>query len=86
MGKGEIGGSKSIENILRYIQESNHANVVDEATREIDGYVETVKTDPELKEDEARIAAICSVAEKYVPDYDAKKIQQELTEVAEVKE
>ena len=128
--KGKNGGSKSIENMLRYIQESNHTNVVDDATREIDKYVETVKTDPKLKEDymtlgyyidkekaeeelrlliekvikkinkdkpvsviadeleedEARIAAVCSVAEKYAPDYDLEKILQELTETAELKE
>ena len=32
--------------MLRYIQESDRSNAVDEATREIDGYVEAVKTDP----------------------------------------
>ena len=129
--KGKIGGSSSIENMLRYIQDSDPKNAVDEATSEINQYVKTVKTDPrqredymtwgyyidqekaeskaeekaeneckliekvikklikgksipviadELEEEETYISAICSAAEKYAPDYDAKKIYQDLTE------
>ena len=37
--------------MLRYIQDSNPKNAVDEATSEINQYVKTVKTDPRQRED-----------------------------------
>lgn len=48
--KGTKGGSQAIKNMLNYIQKSVPANVADEATKEIAGYVEHVKADSELKE------------------------------------
>ena len=44
------GGSKSIENLLRYIQSSTDNNVVDENTKELSGYVREVKSGKAFKE------------------------------------
>ena len=44
------GGSKSIENLLRYIQSSTDNNVVDENTKELSGYVREVKSGEAFKE------------------------------------
>nr|MCR4937387.1 hypothetical protein [Lachnospiraceae bacterium] len=43
-------GSKSIENLLRYIQSSTDNNVVDENTKELSGYVREVKSGEAFKE------------------------------------
>ena len=48
--KGHKGGSKSIENLLRYIQNSTDNNVVDENTKELSGYVREVKSGEAFKE------------------------------------
>ncbi|MBR3736805.1 MAG: hypothetical protein IKN07_13090, partial [Lachnospiraceae bacterium] len=48
--KGTRGGSQSVQNMLNYLQESKAASVVDEATREIDGYVRGVKENPKAEE------------------------------------
>lgn len=48
--KGTKGGSQAIKNMLNHIQESRPERVLDEATKEIAGYVEHVKADPALKE------------------------------------
>ena len=48
--KGHKGGSKSIENLLRYIQSSTDNNVVDENTKELSGYVREVKSGEAFKE------------------------------------
>ncbi|MCR4937830.1 MAG: hypothetical protein K5987_06720 [Lachnospiraceae bacterium] len=48
--KGNKGGSKSIENLLRYMQNSNEINVVDENTKELSGYVKEVKSGEDFKE------------------------------------
>ena len=50
MRKGHKGGSKSIENLLRYIQNSTDNNVVDENTKELSGYVREVKSGEAFKE------------------------------------
>ncbi len=47
--KGKKGGSQGIKNMLRYIQNSDSKNAVDEATREIDTYVKKVKNLPEVE-------------------------------------
>lgn len=47
--KGKKGGSKSIHNMLEYIQDSSSKSVVDDATAELDGYINKVKTDPEIR-------------------------------------
>lgn len=47
--KGKKGGSKSIHNMLEYIRDSSSKSVVDEATAELDGYINKVKTDPEIR-------------------------------------
>ena len=44
---GTNGGSQAIKNMLNYIQKSV---VADAATKEIDGYVDSVKSDPTVKE------------------------------------
>ncbi len=45
--KGRIGGSQAIKNVLNYIQTSS---VSDDDTKEINGFVATVKADPDVKE------------------------------------
>ena len=40
---GTKGGTESLKNFLKYLEESKHTNVVDEATQEIDNYVGTIK-------------------------------------------
>lgn len=47
--KGTKGGSESIHNMLKYIQDSRHRSAVDEATRELDKYVSNVRRDPEIR-------------------------------------
>ena len=44
---GKTGGSQAVKNMLDYIQKSV---VSDDATKEIDGYVSSVKSDPAVKE------------------------------------
>jgi predicted transposase/invertase (TIGR01784 family) len=48
--KGTKGGSQSVQNMLNYLQESKATSVVEEATREIDGYVRGVKENPKAEE------------------------------------
>ena len=47
--KGQKGGSQKIKNMLTYFQNSNSENAVDDATREIDSYVDRVKHLPEVE-------------------------------------
>lgn len=47
--KGQKGGSQKIKNMLTYFQNSNSRNAVDEATREMDSYVDKVKHLPEVE-------------------------------------
>ena len=47
--KGTKGGSESILNMLRYMENSTVDNAVDEATKEISKYVEEVKNNAELE-------------------------------------
>ena len=48
---GTKGGSRDIENMLKYLQDSRNVMAVDEATKELDGYVESVKNNATLKGD-----------------------------------
>ena len=48
---GAKGGSRDIENMLKYLQDSRNVMAVDEATKELDGYVESVKNNATLKGD-----------------------------------
>ena len=47
--KGKKGGSQEIKNMLRYIQNSDSKNAVDDATRKMDSYVMKVKNLPEVE-------------------------------------
>ena len=48
---GTKGGSRDIENMLKYLQDSREVMAVDEATKELDGYIESVKENASLKGD-----------------------------------
>ncbi len=48
---GTKGGSESVRNMLKYIQNSKAASAVDEATKELDEYVGNVRRDPEIRGD-----------------------------------
>ena len=47
--RGHKGGSKSIENMLHYMEKSDGSSAVDPATEELDNYVRKVKMDPEVR-------------------------------------
>ena len=47
--KGTKGGSESIHNMLKYLQDSRQNSAVDEATRKLDEYVSNVRRDPEIR-------------------------------------
>ena len=47
--KGTLGGTKTIKNLLNYIQESKIQNVTDDITKEMHEYVCKVKTLPEVR-------------------------------------
>ncbi|MBR3516905.1 MAG: hypothetical protein IKO10_11375 [Lachnospiraceae bacterium] len=47
--RGQKGGSKSIENMLHYMEKSDGSSAVDPATEELDAYVRKVKMDPEVR-------------------------------------
>ena len=47
--KGTKGGSESIHNMLKYMQDSKQESAVDDATRELDRYVSDVRRDPEIR-------------------------------------
>lgn len=47
--KGSKGGSRELQTMLQYIQDSRSENATDSATREIHDYVSRVKTQPEVK-------------------------------------
>ncbi|MCR4792364.1 MAG: hypothetical protein K5871_06420 [Lachnospiraceae bacterium] len=49
--KGTKGGSDSIRNMLKYMQDSKKQSAVDEATRKLDEYVSNVRQDPEIRGD-----------------------------------
>lgn len=48
--KGRKGGSKAIQSMLTYMQDSNAEHVVDEATREVHSYVSRIKSMEEVRE------------------------------------
>lgn len=47
---GAKGGSKELQTMLRYIQDSRKENATDEATKELHNYVSRVKVQPEVKQ------------------------------------
>ena len=47
--KGKKGGSESIRNMLKYMQDSKESSAVDDATRELDKYVSNVRQNPEVR-------------------------------------
>ena len=47
---GKKGGSEEIGTLLRYLLNSREENAVDDATRELHGYVSRVKVKPEVKD------------------------------------
>ncbi|MCR4792261.1 MAG: hypothetical protein K5871_05895 [Lachnospiraceae bacterium] len=47
--KGQKGGSDSIRNMLKYLQNSRNNSAVDDATKEVDRYVTNVRRDPEIR-------------------------------------
>ncbi len=47
--KGTNGGSITIGNMLKYLQNSRRISAVDEATKEIDDYVQSVRLDPAIR-------------------------------------
>lgn len=46
---GTNGGSRTIGNMLNYLQNSRRTSAVDEATKEIDDYVQSVRLDPAVR-------------------------------------
>ena len=48
--KGRKGGSKAIQSMLTYMQDSNEEYAVDEATREVHSYVSRIKSMEEVRE------------------------------------
>ena len=48
---GSRGGSRDIKNMLKYLQDSRDDMAVDEATRELDRYVDSIKSNSVLKGD-----------------------------------
>ena len=48
--KGRKGGSKAIQSMLTYMQDSNEEHAVDEATREVHSYVSRIKSMEEVRE------------------------------------
>ncbi len=47
---GKFGGSQAIRNMLQYIRNSRETSAVDEATKEVNGFVRQIKTDPIIRE------------------------------------
>ena len=47
--KGKKGGSESIRNMLKYMQDSKESSAVDDATKELDKYVSNVRRNPEVR-------------------------------------
>lgn len=47
--RGKKGGSESIENMLEFMQNSREEAVSDEATRELNKYVQSVRMDPAIR-------------------------------------
>ena len=47
---GKKGGSRDIENMLKYLQHSRKDLAVDDATKELDRYVDTVKSKKNLED------------------------------------
>ncbi len=68
---GKKGGSTEIENVLRYLQNSRRAMAVDDTTRELDGYIVSVRKNAELK------GAYMTVGEWV--DYERKQEREETT-------
>lgn len=46
---GQKGGSESIRNMLKYMQDSKESSAVDDATKELDKYVSNVRRNPEVR-------------------------------------
>lgn len=47
--KGEYGGTEALRNFLTYLDESSPDNVVDDGTRELNGYVEFIKNNDSIR-------------------------------------
>lgn len=71
---GTKGGSREIQTMLQYIQDSRAENVKDSATREIHDYVSRVKVQPEVKQAYMRYEEILY--------YERKEAAEEAAEAA----
>ena len=47
--RGTMGGSEAIHNMLKYMEQSTDVNIVDDATKEVAEYVNSVKKKPEVE-------------------------------------
>ena len=78
--KGTKGGSQSVQNMLNYLQESKATSVVDEATREIDGYVRGVKENPKAEE---AYMTIGDIIDREVEEAVGKAVEKAVEEAVE---
>ncbi len=61
---GNKGGSREIQAMLRYLQNSNTENISDEATKEVHNYVKQVKVLPEVKREYMRFEELMLYAQQ----------------------
>ena len=84
--KGQKGGSQAIKNMLKYIQNSDSKNAVDDATRKIDYYVRKVKNLPEVEAGYMTLGDWIDSIVDSVKEEDIKVVVEILKELHETKD
>ena len=77
---GKKGGSKSIENMLNYIQRSNRDSVKDPATERLDKHVQKIRMDPELRRSLMTFGDIINLERKEEREETTARVTEEVTQ------
>lgn len=79
MSINEEGGSNSMEKCLDYIENRGaERKIIDLICKKLRRGEDVEQIAYEVEEDIVRVQMICNIADKYAPDYDVKKIVEEV--------
>lgn len=81
---GTKGGSQSIRNMLNYLQRSEVSSVVDNATAEIDGYVQDVRSNPEAEGNYMTLGDLIDREVEEAVEETTRKVTQQVTHSTKV--
>ena len=77
---GSRGGSRDIKNMLKYLQDSRDDMAVDEATRELDRYVDSIKSNSVLKGDYMTVGDFIDNERREEREETTARVTKEVTE------